>query len=90
MDDTGTIMETATATETATEATPGNILTPAGVAALLFQAYSEAVGGKSWNGEELPTFETIQSDPTRASVLKGWLAMGERALALRLNGQSNN
>lgn len=41
-----------------------------------WEAYRESVGGKSFNGEPLPTWEEMTKDPKRAAVRKAWIESG--------------
>lgn len=42
----------------------------------LYTAYCIAVGGKAFNGDPLPDWETFRADPTKKKQSDAWLAVG--------------
>ncbi len=45
----------------------------------LYSTYSEAVGGKAFNGDPLPTADAFFADPTKVTQSKAWTAAAEFA-----------
>lgn len=45
----------------------------------LYDVYTAAVGGKSWNGQPLPSGAEFFADPTKATQQAGWLAVAKAA-----------
>ena len=45
----------------------------------LYTTYCEAVGGKAFNGDPLPSWEQFQTDPTKEKQVKAWLAVAADA-----------
>ena len=37
-----------------------------------YTAYSHAVGGKAFNGDPLPTWGTLRSDPKKQHLVEAW------------------
>lgn len=52
------------------------------IASELYRAYCEAVGGKAFNGDPLPDWETFYTDDTKAKQANAWLAAADRAIQL--------
>jgi hypothetical protein len=50
----------------------------------LYETYCEGVGGVAFNGDPLPDWKTFRADPLKQKQVRGWLAVGERALEIRL------
>lgn len=42
-----------------------------------WDAYKEAVGGKTYNGDPMPTWEELCEDETKAGIVKAWEAAGQ-------------
>lgn len=47
----------------------------------MYAAYCEAVGGKSFNGDHLPTWETFRSDPEKQKQSDAWIAAAKAGIA---------
>ena len=45
----------------------------------LYETYSEAVGGKSFDGSPLPSWEIFKKDPEKIKQVRGWLAVAWKA-----------
>lgn len=52
------------------------------IASELYTAYCKAVGGKAFNGDPLPDWETLYTDETKAKQTSAWIASAERAIQL--------
>lgn len=39
-----------------------------------WSAYRETVGGKAFNGDPLPDWETMKADAQKETIVKGWKA----------------
>lgn len=46
----------------------------------LYRAYCEAVGGKAFNGDPLPSAEEFFADPTKEKQANAWLAAADQAI----------
>ena len=46
------------------------------IAKELYETYNEAVGGKDYRGEPLPTWQDFRSNPDKKRTSDGWVAMG--------------
>ncbi len=55
------------------------------LAAKLYEAYSQAVGGKAFNGDPLPTWEHFRADPNKRLQGEAWLKVADVA-RLELDG----
>lgn len=53
---------------------PASKLTVEDIAKDMYTKYYEAVGGVSWNGEIIPTWDEFSADTTKAKQIQGWLA----------------
>jgi hypothetical protein len=49
------------------------------LAGVLYTAYCKAVGGKAFNGEPLPDWQTFKADPQKYKQLCGWIAVAVTA-----------
>jgi len=49
------------------------------IAGELYGAYCESVGGKAWNNDPLPNWETFALDLTKRKQSDGYRAMAEKA-----------
>lgn len=45
-------------------------------AKVAWDAYKEAVGGKTYNGDPMPTWEELCKDETKARIVKAWEIAG--------------
>jgi hypothetical protein len=45
----------------------------------LYETYCEAVGGKSFDGSPLPSWESFKKDPEKAKQVRGWMAVAWKA-----------
>lgn len=45
----------------------------------LYEAYNEAVGGKAFNGDPLPSWEKFRSDPIKRKQADAWERVAEVA-----------
>ena len=50
------------------------------LAADLYSAYCQAVGGVAFDGKPLPTAEEFFRDPTKQKQVTGWLQVADAAL----------
>ncbi len=48
---------------------------------IAYAAYCREVGGRSVNGEPLPTWEELNDDPGKARVVSGWHASANAVIA---------
>lgn len=55
------------------------------VAERLYTAYCQSVGGKAFNGDPLPNWETFVNDPTKEKQSKAWLDVADAAIDLLLS-----
>ena len=55
------------------------------IAEQLYIAYCQAVGGKAFNGDPLPDWETFYTDETKEKQANAWLAAADRAIQLLTN-----
>jgi hypothetical protein len=46
----------------------------------LYTAYCEAVGGKAFNGDPLPSWYEFSKDPNKQKQVEGWVAVANHAL----------
>ena len=44
------------------------------LACCMYTAYCNAVGGKAYNGDPLPDWDTLTKDPTKQKIVTGWYA----------------
>lgn len=51
------------------------------LAEALYATYCEAVGGKAFNGNPLPTWQEFVADNGKQSQVKGWRAVAEKVLS---------
>ncbi len=49
-------------------------------AKLLYETYCREVGGKAFNGDPLPDWETFRSDPTKQKQSDAWMAVAKTAM----------
>jgi len=54
------------------------------IAGELYTAYCKAVGGKAFNGDPLPDWETFYTDENKAKQAEAWLVAADRAIQLLL------
>ena len=52
------------------------------IAEELYRVYCLAVGGKAFNGDPLPDWETFYTDETKEKQANAWIAAAERAIQL--------
>jgi hypothetical protein len=52
------------------------------VAKAIYTTYCAAVGGKAFNGDPLPDWETFSADETKQVQVNAWLAAADRAIEL--------
>lgn len=52
------------------------------VAKELYTTYCQAVGGKAFNGDPLPDWETFSTDETKRKQSDAWLAAADAAIEL--------
>jgi hypothetical protein len=45
----------------------------------MYTAYCAAVGGKAFNGDPLPDWETFRADPAKAKQAEAWIAAAREA-----------
>jgi hypothetical protein len=49
------------------------------LACQLYTRYCEAVGGKAFNGDKLPTWDEFHSNPSKATQAKAWIEVAIQA-----------
>lgn len=47
------------------------------LACVAYTSYVKAVGGKSYNGDPLPTWEVMVKDPAKVNLVKAWRASSQ-------------
>jgi len=47
----------------------------------LYTAYCEGVGGKAFNGDPLPDWQTFKQDPAKQKQISGWISAAAVAWA---------
>lgn len=52
------------------------------IAQELYTAYCEAVGGKAFNGDALPTWAEFSGDPAKQKQANAWLVAADRAIQM--------
>lgn len=52
------------------------------VAKLMYTVYCETVGGKAFNGDDLPDWNTFRNDPSKQKQSDAWIAAAEAAMTL--------
>lgn len=52
------------------------------IAEELYTTYCAAVGGKAFNGDSLPDWETFRGDPKKQVQVLAWLRTAERAVEI--------
>jgi hypothetical protein len=50
------------------------------IAEMLYSTYSNAVGGKAFNGDTLPDWQTFRNDPSKVKQTTGWIACAEAVI----------
>lgn len=50
----------------------------------LYTAYCEAVGGRAYNGQPLPSAQEFWDDPTKTAQAKAWEAVAEKVMKGKL------
>ena len=55
------------------------------VAERLYTVYCQAVGGKAFNGDALPTWDEFINDPSKEKQSTAWLKTAEAAMDLLLS-----
>jgi len=50
------------------------------IAGILYDAYCAKVGGKAFNGDDLPTWKTFRADPSRTKQSDAWVVVAETAI----------
>lgn len=46
----------------------------------LYEYYCQAVGGKAFNGDPLPSWQEFSSDPNKQKQANAWLKVAEKAV----------
>ena len=59
-----------------------NMISREYIAAELYTKYCESVGGKAFNGDDLPLAEEFFSDDTKTKQSNAWLETADRAIQL--------
>lgn len=49
------------------------------LAELLYERYCESVGGKAWNGDDLPDWHDFSRDPEKVTQAEGWRSVAREA-----------
>ena len=52
------------------------------IAEELYTTYCATVGGKAFNGDALPDWDTFRNDPKKQTQVMAWLATAERAVEI--------
>lgn len=60
-----------------------NMITKQELAEMMFEAYNEKAGGKTWDGKDIPPFSQVGE-----KVQGNWIAAAEKAI--EIIGQYNN
>lgn len=47
----------------------------------LYEAYCVAVGGKAFNGDNLPSWKEFRNDPSKKKQSDAWIVVAETALS---------
>lgn len=50
------------------------------LAGVLYEAYCSAVGGKAFNGDQLPSWHVFSSDPQKLKQADGWREVARTSL----------
>lgn len=50
------------------------------VARELYELYCDEVGGKAFNGDKLPNWDSFRADPNKAKQSDAWIAVARRAI----------
>lgn len=50
------------------------------VAGILYDAYCAKVGGKAFNGDDLPTWKVFRADPSKRKQSDAWVVVAETAI----------
>ena len=56
-------------------------------ASLMYTAYCEAVGGRAFNGDALPDWDTFSADPSKEKQVAGWIAAADAVIENALGGE---
>ena len=51
-------------------------------AGILYEVYCQAVGGKAFNGDPLPNWETFRNDPNKKVQSDAWVQVAKRCETL--------
>lgn len=54
------------------------------LAGILYEHYCVAVGGKAFNGDDLPDWQTFRADPSKRKQSDAWVKVAEKAAAYLL------
>ena len=60
-------------------------MTPADIeliAGQLYEAYCEAVGGRAFNGDQLPDWKTFRADPDKNRQSDAWVLTAQKAVKI--------
>lgn len=52
------------------------------IAGQLYETYCQAVGGKAFNGDPLPTWAEFRADPAKQKQGEAWIAVAQKALQI--------
>lgn len=52
-------------------------MNPEEIACRLYREYCWAVGGKAFNGAELPAWDEFRADPAKVKQSQAWLHLGQ-------------
>jgi hypothetical protein len=55
---------------------------PENIAAQLYAKYCDAVGGKAFNGDNLPMWAEFRADPAKEVQSDAWVAVAQRAIEI--------
>lgn len=55
-------------------------MNPEDLAPFLYNRYCDAVGGKAWNGDNLPMWAEFRADPTKKKQSDAWVAAAAEAI----------
>lgn len=59
-----------------------NMINDEYIASELYRVYCDAVGGKAFNGDPLPDWETFRADPAKQKQSNAWLVAARRAMEI--------
>ena len=52
------------------------------IAGQLYETYCQAVGGKAFNGDPLPTWKEFRADPAKQKQSEAWIQVAQKAVEI--------